>query len=92
MTMYIGFPSEVAGVTIVGEYPLGFVGVGTGKGLDPFARARTSEALSAFSKCTKLSQFLSDKECLVTKSVLICVVLAYYDLRPLYRVTMYIVV
>ena len=25
MTIYIGFPSKVAGVTIVGEYPFGFV-------------------------------------------------------------------
>ena len=85
MTTYIGFPSKVAGVTIVGEYPLGFVGVGTGKGLDPFARASTSEALSASSQCTRLLQFLSDadKECLVTKSVLICVILAYFTIATL---------
>ena len=37
MTMYIGFPSKVAGVTIVGVYPLGFNGVGTGNGRDPLA-------------------------------------------------------
>ena len=49
MTMYIGFPSKVSGVTIVGKYPLGFVGVGTGIDLDPFARVSTSEALSASS-------------------------------------------
>ena len=85
MTIYIGFPSKVAGVTIVGEYPLGFVGVGTGKGLDPFARASTSEALSASSKCTRLSQLLSDadKECLVTRSVLTCVILAYSTIATL---------
>ena len=85
MTMCIGFPSKVAGVTIVGEYPLGFVGVGTGKGLDPFARASTSKALSASSKCTRLSQFLfdADKECLITKSVLICIVLAYFTIATL---------
>ena len=85
MTMYIGFPSKVAGITIVGEYPLGFVGVGIGNGRDPLARASTSEALSASSKCTRLSQFLSDadKECLVTKSVLICVVLAYFKIATL---------
>ena len=86
MTIYIGFPSKVAGVTIVGEYPLGFNGVGTGIGLDPFARASTSEALSASSKCTRLSEFLSDadKECFVTKSVLICVVLAYFTIATLF--------
>ena len=50
MMMYIGFPSKVAGVTIVGVCPLGFIGVGTGNGLDPFARVSTSEALSASSK------------------------------------------
>ena len=71
MTMYISFPSKVGGVTIVG--------VGTGIGLDPFASVSTSEALSASFKCKKLSQFLSDadKECFMTKSVLICVVLSY---------------
>ena len=37
MTMYIGFPSKVDDVTIVGVYPPVFVGVGTGVGLDPFA-------------------------------------------------------
>ena len=46
----IGFPSKVAGVTMVGVYPLVFVGVGTGNGLDPFARVSTSEAWSVSSK------------------------------------------
>ena len=46
MTISIGFPSKVAGVTIVGVYPLGFDGVGTGNGRDPLAEVRTSEALS----------------------------------------------
>ena len=50
MTTYIGFPSKVAGVTIVGEYPLGFNGVGIGNGRDPLASVSTSEALSASSK------------------------------------------
>ena len=69
--MYISFPLKVDGVTIVG--------LRTGIGLDPFASGSTSEALSASFKCTKLSQFLSaaDKECFMTKSVLICVVLSY---------------
>ena len=55
------------------------------QGLDPFARASTSEALSASSQCTRLLQFLSDadKECLVTKSVLICVILAYFTIATL---------
>ena len=79
MTMYIGFPSKVAGVTIVGEYPLRFNGVGTGNGCDPLASVSTSEALSASSKCTKLSQFLSaaDKECFVTVEREGCVALHY---------------
>ena len=82
MTMYIGFPLKVDGVTIVGVYLLVFVGVGTGIGLDPSASVSTSEALSASSKCTRLSQFSSaaDKECFMTKSVLICVVLAYFTI------------
>ena len=54
MTIYVSFPSKVAGVTIVGEYPLGFNGVGTGNGRDPLASVSTSvstsEALSASSK------------------------------------------
>ena len=50
MTIYIGFPSKVAGVTIVGEYPLGFNGVGTGNGRDPLTSVSTSGALSASSK------------------------------------------
>ena len=62
MTIYIGFPSKVAGVTIVGEYPFGFNGVGIGNGRDPLARASTSEALSASSQCTRLLQFLSDAD------------------------------
>ena len=59
-----------------------FIGVGTGIGLDPFASVSTSEALSASSKWTRLSQFLSaaDKECFMTKSVLICVVSAYFTI------------
>ena len=82
MTMYIGFPSKVDGVTIVDVYPLIFVGVGTCIDLDPFASVSTSEALSASPKWTRLSQFLSaaDKECFMTKSVLICVVLAYFTI------------
>ena len=62
--MYIGFPSKVDGVTIVGVYPLVFVGVGTGIGLDSFASVSTSAALSASSKWTRLSRLLSaaDKE------------------------------
>ena len=42
MTIYIGFQSKVAGVTIVGVYPLGFNGVGTGNGRDPLASVSTS--------------------------------------------------
>ena len=86
MRIYIGFPSKVAGVTIVGEYPLAFNGVGTGNDRDPLASVSTSEALSASSKWTKLSQFVSDadKECFVTKSVLMCVVLAYFTIATLF--------
>ena len=82
MTMYIGFPSEVDGVTIGGVYPLLFVGVGTGIGFESFVSVSTSEALSASSKWTRLLQFLSaaDKEYFMTKSVLICVVLAYFTI------------
>ena len=50
MTMHIGFLSKVDSVTIVGVYPLVFIGVGTGISLDPFASVSTSEALSASSK------------------------------------------
>ena len=86
MTMYIGFQTKVDGVTIVDVYPLIFVGVGTCIDLDPFASVSTSEALSASPKWTRLSQFLSaaDKECFMTKSVLICVVLSYFTIATFY--------
>ena len=60
MTIYIGFPSKVAGVTIVGEYPLGFNRVGTGNVWTPESTAAFHEMKLTISKYTTMHS-MSDK-------------------------------